>query len=905
MPVSPAPKPAHHPGKPASMPIDRSQRGAAAAATESVVVSSPDRPAGLGRDSGCGGTAGHKSDEKVESKTGDNAGDNAGGNANGGLGGETGDSGSARSPQARRIFSLRWKALIALSLVLAIVNASLALLAYRELASQFTAQQQAVRASQSRQIQAQLDERYQQMSRLAALVPLLAPTPAPELAPTDSATPPPLPDMAVLAAHLQAAMAQGGLMLDLEWDVRSVHWIRPDGEQRLLWANDALPLPARLRERVLAVREQTARDLLCDQDHCRQYLAAPLLWQGQWAGALVLGGSLADVLLGFTNLSGAEVAVVMDAGHTGPTTGTAFPLMTHPQRTRMLFQRAAAGLTGDGSEREGPRLLRAGDDWFEVFRFTNLAPEINVLVMNQVTGQQQAIRRAIIASALLGVLGLLVSEGLLLLVMQRPLRRLPRLARLLPMLAEQRFAELDVGLSRLAPTRARLPDEIDLMVDTVGYLAERMQDLERDREEARTDLEWLADHDPLTHLLNRRRFNRDLSEVLHQARTGANVGALLFVDLDQFKDVNDISGHQMGDLLLRQVTRRLETAVADNGVLGRLGGDEFALLLPSCGAEQAVAMAHQLQEHIRSVELDTGHWRHKVSASIGIALFPEHGKEAEELMAHADLAMYQAKELGRSRWHLFSRQDEGRARANARVLWADRIADALAADRFELYLQPILSLRTGRIERAEALLRMRDPNGELVMPNSFIPIAEETGQIEAIDHWVLAQAIALQARQHERNLSMNLSANALRDPSLLPDIERLLATYGVAPNRLTFEVTETIAINSLTQATALMRRIQALGCRFALDDFGSGFASYAYLRQLPVDDVKIDGAFIRNLPNSREDRIFVRAVTEMAHGMGKLVTAEFVENEQIVEILKEIGVDYAQGYHIGRPAWQG
>jgi diguanylate cyclase (GGDEF)-like protein len=545
--------------------------------------------------------------------------------------------------------------------------------------------------------------------------------------------------------------------------------------------------------------------------------------------------------------------------------------------------------------------VQQGRDWFEIFRLPGLAPGVDALVLNQVTAQREAIGAATRDSILIGVAGLVLSEGLLLLVMRTPLARLRRLARMLPQLAEQQFAELRKGLGSLN-TALPLRDEIDLMVSTVSTVAERMETMERDREEARAGLMWLADHDPLTRLLNRRRFNAELSQVVRLAVDRGEQGALLFVDLDQFKDVNDISGHHMGDRLLQRVAEQLETSSRTRGLLGRLGGDEFALILPVADTEQAIGMATRLQQRIQSVIVHSRSWRHQVSASIGIVLFPQHGTDAQQLMADADLAMYQAKEKGRGRWHLFSPKDQGRERANARVLWAERIAAALADNRYELHFQPIMELATGRVWRAEALLRMRDPRGELVLPFSFIPIAEETGQIEAIDHWVLSNAIALMAGHRGLCLSINLSANALQDPSLLPDIERLLATHRINPADLTFEVTETVAINSLRNATRLMRSIQEIGCRFALDDFGSGFASYAYLRQLPVDDVKIDGAFIRDIAYSREDQIFVRAVTEMAHGMGKRVIAEFVENEEIVRVLRDIGVDFAQGYHIGRPA---
>jgi EAL domain-containing protein (putative c-di-GMP-specific phosphodiesterase class I) len=293
--------------------------------------------------------------------------------------------------------------------------------------------------------------------------------------------------------------------------------------------------------------------------------------------------------------------------------------------------------------------------------------------------------------------------------------------------------------------------------------------------------------------------------------------------------------------------------------------------------------------------------RHQVSASIGIVLFPEQGRETHQLMANADLAMYQAKEKGRGRWHIFSAADQSRERADARVLWGQHIAEALNQDRFELRFQPIVAVATGRIVHYEALLRMRDAQGGIVYPDRFVPVAEKTGQIQAIDHWVLSHALGIMSTRPGLRMSVNLSANAMEDPLLLPDVEQLLKRFGVEPASLTFEITETAAINSILRATRLMRGIQRLGCRFALDDFGSGYASYAYLRQLPVDDVKVDGAFIRNLARSREDRIFVKAITDIAHGMGKRVVAEFVEDGEILSVLEELGVDFAQGYHFGRP----
>ena len=820
----------------------------------------------------------------------------------------------------RRYLSLRWKALIGLSVVLIAVNASLAFFSYSQLTDQFERQQASVRDRQGKQLKALLDDRYQQMSRLANVVPLLAQARAQE----------------TLAEHLQRALNTNGVMLDLEWDIRSVHWIKPDGDVDLLWPLDAAALPKTLSGRIKRSPEETARTLSCAEE-CRQFLAAPLLWHGESSGALVLGRSLADALLAFNTLTGAEAAIILGtapSNSTRPPTPNSVPLsidqetqfkaITHAKVTRSLFLRALGAeadtgstltngiSTGEGNTNDNGDenqkqsgadtvLIDEGDDWHEVFRLRALAPGIDALVLNNVTRQRHAIRAATRESILIGTIGLILSGILVLLIMRTPLSRLRRLADLLPLLADHRFSELRERLPRKS-RRWPLRDEMHLMVDTVHTLSGRMEGMEQDREQARKELVWLADHDPLTLLLNRRRFNHELVHLVQAAAESGGCGALLFVDLDQFKDVNDISGHQMGDGLLQSVAKQLAHSTAGRGILGRLGGDEFAIILPGANSDHATAMAEDIQKRVQEVVIHSRAWRHQVSASIGIVLFPTHGIDTQQLMADADLAMYQAKERGRGRWHIFSPEDTGRERANARVLWAERINAALRDNRFELHLQPILNMATGEVRRAEALLRMRGPDGQLVLPDSFIPIAEETGQIEAIDHWVLAHAIDLMQHHADLSLSVNLSANALQDPSLRPDVERLLSVHGVLASQLTLEITETVAIGSLRSATRLMHDIRAIGCRFALDDFGSGFASYAYLRELPVDDVKIDGAFIRNIAVSKEDQIFVRAVTEMAHGMGKTVVAEFVENEEVLGVLADIGVDFAQGYHIGRPA---
>lgn len=791
-----------------------------------------------------------------------------------------------RTP-GRAFVSLRWQALIAMTLILLTVNGTLAWLAYRQSADQFELQQSGVRESQVRQLRALLDDNYRQMSRLANLVPLLRPETVPAGRADD------------FQAHLQAGLENDGAMLGVEWDVQTVYWIDPAGHPALVWpAGTERPSPPLLKR--LAVVNDAATPALVCQPQCLQFVAVPMLWRGQGAGTLVLGRSLEDTLQVFHSLTGADVAIVTQReGSAWLSPDATYPAITRPRQSEPIL-RAAAALTDSGAA-DSPRLLAHGNRWFEVLRAGALAPGVDALIVDEVTAEHRAIQAATRNSVLIGLIGLVLSGSLLFWAAQASVGRLRLIADALPLLADNRYADLRDRLPR-ASRRRLTQDELDTLVDTALGLTNRMELLQRDREEAEARLVWLADHDPLTKLYNRRRFNDDFARIVDQALRYGHGGALLFLDLDQFKDVNDLSGHQVGDVLLQQVADQLARMTRSSDLLARLGGDEFALVIPECTAEGAIGMAEHVQAAVRSIQVRVHGRTHRASASIGIALFPNPGQETNELLANADLAMFQAKEKGRGRWHLFAVEDLAREQADARVLWRDQIAEALRDNRFELHFQPIVSIATGAVQHLEALLRLRDARRELVYPDRFIPVAEKTGQIRAIDHWVLARAVAVLGADSRLRLAVNLSAGAMNDASLLPDIERLLAQHRVAPERLTFEVTETAAVASLSSATQLMRGIQELGCRFALDDFGTGYASYAYLRRLPVDDVKIDGAFIRDLATNREDRIFVKAITDVAHGMGKRVVAEFVESAEIFAVLKELGVDSAQGYYLGRPS---
>lgn len=437
---------------------------------------------------------------------------------------------------------------------------------------------------------------------------------------------------------------------------------------------------------------------------------------------------------------------------------------------------------------------------------------------------------------------------------------------------------------------------------TVEYLSTIARDI-TERKRFETQIVYMANLDPLTDLYNRRRFQVELENWLAQARRYEIQGALLFLDIDNFKYINDSLGHMTGDRLLKTMSSVLKERMRETDVVARLGGDEFAIILPHVNITQAEAIAKQVLELVQyHTHIECGQ-SFNATVSIGIAMFPAHGDTVETLLTYADLAMYRAKEEGRNRFCFYA--PDQRTQIESRLIWEKRTREALRQNRFVLYLQPILDLRQDLIVRHEALLRMIDENGKLIPPSQFIDIAERFGLIHDIDCWVVHESIHLIERLRRDGrptcIEVNLSGNSYIDMGLLSIIREEIAAVGINPVNLVFEITETSYIKNMSAARQFVTALKTMGCRFALDDFGTGFSSFNYLKHLPVDYLKIDGSFIQNLPYNSVDQHLVKAMVEVARGLGKKTIAEFVENEETVRLLRELGVDYAQGYHIGKP----
>ena len=424
------------------------------------------------------------------------------------------------------------------------------------------------------------------------------------------------------------------------------------------------------------------------------------------------------------------------------------------------------------------------------------------------------------------------------------------------------------------------------------------------------NLSWQATHDALTGLANRREFEFRLEQTLHQLSRQPARHALMFLDLDQFKLVNDTCGHAAGDELLRHICALLQSGLREGDTLARLGGDEFGILLENCTAEASEKIAENLRQTVQNLHFV---WKGRpfvTTVSVGLVHITQSPATLESLLRAADMACYMAKEKGRNRVQLYHPDDSELSLRFGEMAWVQRLHMALEENRFCLYAQEIANLGHvgGAGGHVEILLRLHDEAGRMILPDSFIPAAERYGLMTSLDRWVVENVFKIIAqcmtRQDPRPMAMcaiNLSGNTIGDDDFLIFLRQQFVTYAVPPEMICFEITETSAISNLASAIKFINELKDLGCHFSLDDFCAGMSSFAYLKHLPVDFLKIDGSFVRDMLDDPINRAMVEVINHIGHVMGKRTIAEFVETPQIEQALLEIGVDYAQGYIIQRP----
>ncbi len=420
-------------------------------------------------------------------------------------------------------------------------------------------------------------------------------------------------------------------------------------------------------------------------------------------------------------------------------------------------------------------------------------------------------------------------------------------------------------------------------------------------------LKYLVVHDELTGLLNRQNFERRLRLILNGINRLHQNAALLFIDVDMFSLINELEGFEFGDSILIQLVSIIRKHVSKNDLFARIGSDEFCLFLDNRSEKEILRFAEKIRKDVYDARFFIGDACYSSSISIGVSSLNTSKAvyHPGEMISRASQACLLAKENGRNMIWEYNKKDNRIKQRDKDVYWVPLIRRALVERNFFLVFQPIVDLQTGVVSHHEALIRMRGANNEVIQPEEFIPVAERIGLIHRIDLWVIEQAIdflaSLSATLENTSLAINLSSVAFQDESLLPTIKEKLEITWVDPKRVIFEITETVAVNTIDQTQNLIAKIRALGCKFALDDFGAGFCSYNYLKSFSVEYIKIDGQFIRNLIDNEMDQVLVKSMVDVANKLGKKTIAEFVDNPETVKKLIELGVDFGQGYYFGKP----
>lgn len=418
---------------------------------------------------------------------------------------------------------------------------------------------------------------------------------------------------------------------------------------------------------------------------------------------------------------------------------------------------------------------------------------------------------------------------------------------------------------------------------------------------------YLVAHDELTGLANRRSLEKKLQLAIHRCRNFDQEGALLYLDLDRFNMINDLEGHETGDRLLVETVSLLHGTLDSDHIAARIGADEFCIFLENVKQQEALAVAERLRQALDGFRFVTGQDSYHISASIGVALLESRrmASHPSVLIAEAHQACYVAKANGRNMVQLYNDKDTEACTRRSDILWVPLIREALMENRFFLVFQPVVRVTDGAITHYEVLIRMQGKRSDVFSPGEFIPVAERMGLIHHIDLWVVDKAIdflaSLPENQSHVSLTINLSGVAFQDQSLLPLIKQKLEMTWISASRLAFEITETATVANYQQTREMIARIRALGCHFALDDFGAGFSSFDYIKKFPVDYLKIDGQFIKNLLHDETDQVLVKAMIDIARKLGKKTIAEYVESPKVLSLLKTLGVDYVQGYLIGKP----
>ncbi len=706
------------------------------------------------------------------------------------------------------------------------------------------------------------------------------------------------------------------LTLQITWGLESATLFDEHGTFIKSWGEQHLR-PGKNAMNHARLRGTPARELICDQ-YCKLAVTSPVLDKDGTLYITQVSVSLADTMLDFQRITGSDIGLITPSSTVSVEdnalgeTGLSISALTNRATMQpILFALAKReGWQSDfGFDKRQSNDIFIVDTRFAQHEVMFLSsPELasnnaRIVVLSDTTTAREQIGRARNTYIASGILATLLSLGLVIFAIWQPIVSLQRQSKALPLLPQGKFEEARKRLQHLARNRF-FADELSQLQSTSIKVTRQLEDYQKQLLSNSKKLYDMAHYDTLTGLFNRAYMTELIDTKLHSDDQADSSFALIYLDLDNFKHINDALGHNIGDQLLIIVAKRLKNCIDNDDYAARLGGDEFCLVsMRTSEAEGAAAIAKRVLRSLEEPVVIDGR-NLAISSSIGITLAPIDGNTAASLLQHADLAMYKAKSEGKNNYHIFS--EELHKDADTRIALEAELRRAVQENEFELHYQPQIKLDTGELIGCEALIRWQHPERGLLAPFFFIDTIENNGLIIPVGKWILEEACRQCAEWNAQGLegikmSINLSARQFSDPELLSDIKQAIAKAGIEPSSLELEVTESLLATDIKHAISILKELQSLGLTIAIDDFGTGYSSLSYLKQLPLDKLKIDRAFVKDIPEDNDDKQITSAIVAMAHSLNLRVVAEGVETQEQEDYLRDLNCEIGQGYLFNKP----
>jgi len=698
-------------------------------------------------------------------------------------------------------------------------------------------------------------------------------------------------------------------LMELEWGLESLLIYDLATEESLFWGLDNKLNIKDFLQRDTAKGPSTR--IICT-DRCSIYAKVPMFFISGEKKYLFIGAGLVDFILNFAHNNQLKAALVRPQQGKGKADDNITPWgmqiagMTDRKHYFPIVRQLSQEASFEEVKQEGKIIVLEDNTHYYLYAIALQQDAENtdyLLLANDISTEKQRVYDTMINGGIITLISLLSAVVLIFYVLNDPMRRIQQQAKLLPLLAKKKFEEVREKTNQ--NTRHRfIHNELDVLENTAVELSTELEKLHKEIEIRAEELERMALYDVLTGLANRRMFVEQLNALIKNAQKHTERFGVVFIDLDNFKRINDTLGHDIGDELLIEVSNRLKTAVRDTDVVARLGGDEFTLLLPQLKSlkDAKLALDKVLEQFQRPVVLNKNDY--KITPSIGAAIGPDNGVASEDLMRCADMAMYKAKRNGKNCYFFFTNEMNDALQKEIKL--EGELLDAIDAREFRLYYQPIVDLSSGKVVGVEALLGWLHPQRGLLAPFHFIDMLENNGQIVALGSQIFELACLGKLYLNHFGLedirvSLNVSAKQFNDPLLLDKLQDALDTHNINPDAFQIEITEQTLMTNIEKQAKTIRHLQEIGFKIAIDDFGTGYSSLAYLKELPLDTLKIDRSFIKDIPYEKNDMEIVSAVTAMAKKINIKVVAEGIEIQDHEEFLKKIECEFGQGYLYSKP----